>query len=148
MRLHRITSQSILGGVCAGLADYLRMPVELIRVVFVILVFVTGIGIPLYLLLWFLLPTENTVQQASGFTSQEWAYRGRQFGQEMNDMFTRRRENTLRLLGLGLVILGGMALVRIFVPHIFTWVDRLNGPIVLIILGGILLYLAFKGGRK
>ncbi|MCE5209357.1 MAG: PspC domain-containing protein [Chloroflexi bacterium] len=148
MKLHRITSEAMLGGVCAGLAYYLGVPVLLVRLVFIVLVFVSGIGIFAYLLLWFLLPTENTVRAEMGFTSQEWASRGQQFGQEVNDLFTRRRENTLRLLGIVLVILGIQALLRIFVPNIFTWIDKLNGPLTLMVLGGILLFLAFKRGRK
>ncbi len=148
MKLHRITSEAMLGGVCAGLAYYLGVPVLFVRLVFILLVFVTGLGVFAYLLLWFLLPTENTVRAEMGFTSQEWASRGRKFGQEVNDLFTRRRENTLRLLGVGLVIMGILAFLRIFVPDIFTWIDKLNGPLTLIVLGGILLFLAFKGGRK
>lgn len=148
MKLHRITSEGMLGGVCAGLAYYLGIPVLLVRLVFVILVFVPGIGILLYLLLWFLLPNENSVRTQMGYSSQEWAYRGQQFGQEVNDMFTKRRENTLRLMGVGLVILGIIAMMKIFIPKIFMWVDKLNTPVFLIVLGGILLYLAFKGGRK
>lgn len=148
MKLHRITSQAILGGVCAGLGEYLKLPVLMVRIIFVILVFMPGMGVFLYVLLWFLLPTENSIRAEMGFTSQEWASRGRTFGQEVNDIFTKRRENTLRLLGVGLVIMGALAILRIFVPDIFIWIDKLNGPFVLITLGGLLLFLAFKGGRK
>lgn len=148
MNLHRITSEAWLGGVCAGLAFYLGIPVAIVRLMFVVLVFVPGIGILLYALLWFLLPNENTVRASSGYTSRDWAMRGQQFSQEISDAFNRRRENTLRLIGAGLVVMGILAVIRIFVPALFTWIDRLNGPILLIVLGAIFLFLAFKRNRK
>ncbi len=148
MNLHRITSEAWLGGVCAGLAFYLGIPVSIVRLIFVVLVFVPGIGILLYALLWFLLPNENTVRTPMGYTSRDWSMRGQQFSQEISDAFNRRRENTLRLIGGGLVLMGILAVIRIFVPRVFTWIDRLNGPLLLIVLGAILLFLAFRGNRK
>jgi phage shock protein C len=147
MKLYRVTSEAVLGGVCAGLARYLNIPVAVVRLIFIILVFMPGIGVILYLALWFLLPPETRIRTEAGFTSQEWAARGQQFGQEVNELFTRRRENTLRLIGGGLVLLGLLAFVRVFAPDIFNWIDRLNGPILLIVLGAVLLVLAFKGKK-
>src|SRR5438067_971776 len=49
-------SDRIVGGVCAGLAVYFGVDPLLVRVVFVILALVPpGIGILLYLVLWFLM---------------------------------------------------------------------------------------------
>ncbi len=145
-RLHRIRAGSMLGGVCTGLAQYLKMDVTLVRAVFVLLAILPGIGVMLYLILWFLLSTGENI--GAGYSAQDMSARGRQFGHEVSEVFTRRRENTIRLIGIGLVVMGGLALLRIFIPGVFAWVERLSAPAALILLGGALLYFAYKGGRQ
>src|SRR5947209_5413007 len=54
-RLHRSTGDSMLGGVCGGLAEYSGIDPLLWRVGFVALA-VMGPGVPVYLLLWVFLP--------------------------------------------------------------------------------------------
>ena len=46
----------ILGGVCAGLAEGLRLDPLWVRLLFVLLVFLQGLGIFLYVVLWLVLP--------------------------------------------------------------------------------------------
>ena len=46
----------ILGGVCAGLAEGLRIDPLWIRLLFVLLVFLQGLGVFLYVVLWLVLP--------------------------------------------------------------------------------------------
>lgn len=60
MRLHRRRSGRMLGGVAAGLADYFDVDPVLIRIGFVVLAFVGGLGVPLYLAGWALVPDEET----------------------------------------------------------------------------------------
>ena len=55
-RLLRSSTDKKLGGVCAGLADYLDMDVTLVRVLWVLVVLCGGAGILLYLILWLVLP--------------------------------------------------------------------------------------------
>ena len=55
--------------------------------------------------------------------------RGRRFGREVSDVFVKRRENTIRLAGIGLILLGLVAMVRIFIPKVFFWIDRISGPL-------------------
>ena len=56
-RLYRSTSQRMLGGVAAGLASYLRIDPNVVRLIFLVLAFVTGGGFALvYMLLWLLIP--------------------------------------------------------------------------------------------
>jgi phage shock protein C len=58
-------SDRILGGVCSGLAAYFGLDVLLVRVVFVILgVAPPGIGIILYLVLWFLMEPPQGIAAA------------------------------------------------------------------------------------
>ena len=60
MRLHRRRGGRMLGGVAAGLADYFDVDPVLVRVGFVVLAFVGGLAVPLYLAGWALIPDEDT----------------------------------------------------------------------------------------
>jgi phage shock protein PspC (stress-responsive transcriptional regulator) len=50
----------MLGGVAAGLADYFDVDPTLVRIGFVVLAFVGGLAVPLYLAGWALIPDEDT----------------------------------------------------------------------------------------
>lgn len=60
LRLHRRRGGRMLGGVAAGLADYFDVDPVLIRIGFVVLTFVGGLAVPLYLAGWVLIPDEDT----------------------------------------------------------------------------------------
>ena len=60
MRLHRRRGGRMLGGVAAGLADYFDVDPVLVRIGFVVLTFVGGLAVPLYLAGWALIPDEDT----------------------------------------------------------------------------------------
>ncbi len=57
-----------LGGVCSGLAVHLRLPVALVRVLFVCLA-AFGVGIGVYLWLWVTVPEDTPEASASGTLS-------------------------------------------------------------------------------
>jgi phage shock protein PspC (stress-responsive transcriptional regulator) len=60
-RLFRDTDNAILAGVAAGFANYLGIDALLVRLIFIILVFVTvGWGVLVYILLWLLVPEART----------------------------------------------------------------------------------------
>ena len=55
----RSRSNSMLGGVCGGLANYFGIDPTLARILWVILTIVSfGAGVIGYLLIWFLVPKE------------------------------------------------------------------------------------------
>ena len=60
MRLHRVRPGSMVGGVAAGLADYLDIDPTLVRVGFVALALMGGIAVPIYLAGWLLIPDEGS----------------------------------------------------------------------------------------
>ncbi len=62
-KLYRDTDNGKVGGVSAGLAAYLNTDVTLIRVLFIVGLFVGGISFILYPLLWILLPEAKTVSE-------------------------------------------------------------------------------------
>ncbi|MBT3220791.1 MAG: PspC domain-containing protein [Proteobacteria bacterium] len=56
LRLHRPSEGRVLAGVCAALAQYLKLDVNFIRLAFLVLSLASGLGIIVYLLLWILSP--------------------------------------------------------------------------------------------
>ena len=58
-QLYRTKKNAILGGVCQGLAEYLRLDVIWVRVYFFLLVLATGLGFLVYLALWVIMPRED-----------------------------------------------------------------------------------------
>ena len=59
-RLMRDPNKKLIGGVCAGLAKYLNMDVNLVRILAVVITLFTGIPIVLYLIALFVMPEEGT----------------------------------------------------------------------------------------
>jgi len=59
-RLQRAVDGRILGGVAAGLSEYLDIDICVVRIGFVALGLLGGIAIPLYLAGWLLIPEEGT----------------------------------------------------------------------------------------
>ncbi len=59
-RLYRDENDKVLGGVCAGLANYFGIDVTIVRVIFVVLAISFGFGLITYLILWIALPSSAT----------------------------------------------------------------------------------------
>ncbi len=57
-KLHRSTSNSIIAGVCGGLAEWLGWSPTMVRILYVIISVVSAAfpGILVYLILWFVMP--------------------------------------------------------------------------------------------
>jgi phage shock protein PspC (stress-responsive transcriptional regulator) len=51
-----------IGGVCAGLARYFDADVTLIRVLFLIVAFCTGVGFLAYLVAWIVIPSDHGLE--------------------------------------------------------------------------------------
>lgn len=60
-KLYRDKAEGKVDGVCAGLSDYFKIDVTVLRVIAAILVFWYGTGLGLYLVLWILLPDKGEV---------------------------------------------------------------------------------------
>ena len=50
------SNNKMIGGVCAGIADYLGLDPTIVRIVWVLMLFLAGFGILLYLILWIIMP--------------------------------------------------------------------------------------------
>ena len=63
-KLYRNRSDKILAGVCGGLARYLNLDATVVRLLFVLLFFLGGHGLLIYLILWILMPVEPQLTPA------------------------------------------------------------------------------------
>ena len=59
-RLERSKSNRVLGGVCAGVANYLNMDPTLVRVLTVVISLFTGVPVILYIIALFVIPEEGS----------------------------------------------------------------------------------------
>ena len=57
-RLYRSKTDTMIGGVCAGLANYLNIDPTIVRLVFVLMLLLGGHGLLVYLILWLVIPQE------------------------------------------------------------------------------------------
>ncbi|NPA44431.1 MAG: PspC domain-containing protein [Chlorobi bacterium] len=69
---HKITKQetsngfkrsrnNILGGVCAGIGEWLNIDPIIVRILFIIAAFFKGFIIPIYIILWIIIPSDNKI---------------------------------------------------------------------------------------
>lgn len=56
-KLRRSSSQRVIGGVCGGIAEYFGVDVSAVRVLTFLLIFLGGISLWLYIILWIAIPS-------------------------------------------------------------------------------------------
>jgi phage shock protein PspC (stress-responsive transcriptional regulator) len=130
--MYRIKNQdSILGGVCLGLANYLKTDVTLVRAVFVILFFTPlPIGIA-YLVLWAILPKYYSELSIENFNNQNFNENNNQ----NSTIMSSQNRNGNMVGGLILIILGAIFSFKTFFDiNLFSYMKNL-WPLILIGLG-------------
>jgi len=75
--LRRPIHDRMLAGVATGLADQLGVDPTIVRIAMVVLVFIGGAGIPLYLAGWLLIPEEGSDQSLASELVQSVSARSR-----------------------------------------------------------------------
>lgn len=53
------SNNKMIGGVCAGLAEYLDLDPTIVRIVWVLMVFFAGFGGLLYVISWLVMPKQQ-----------------------------------------------------------------------------------------
>jgi len=150
---HRSGTQKLIGGVCGGLAEYLRIDPLIVRILFVILAVTTGFGLAAYLIMWVLVPASDSKglcqEEIVRSNVEEISDRAREMGKEARQAFNRpggparwrsQGNSSKRFLvgGLALVTVGLLTLLGNL--GLLWWFDlRKLWPLLLIALGSILL---------
>jgi phage shock protein PspC (stress-responsive transcriptional regulator) len=62
--LYRDIYNAKIAGICAGLSNYFHTDVLVIRILFLVFLFIGGFGLPLYIILWIVIPkTSSTIDR-------------------------------------------------------------------------------------
>ncbi len=69
-KLTRSRSNQMIGGVCAGLGEYLKIDPTVIRLIFILLFILGGHGLLIYLILWIIMPIEPEIVPSPAQTPQ------------------------------------------------------------------------------
>lgn len=70
-RLTRSNTDRLLAGVCGGIAAYLGVDSTLVRLAFIVLLLASGIGLPMYLILWVIMPLATDVNKSGSTIVQD-----------------------------------------------------------------------------
>ena len=62
-KLFRSKERNVLGGVCMGLSSYFGIDVAIIRLLFVLSIFIGGAGLIIYIILWIITPEAKTITE-------------------------------------------------------------------------------------
>jgi phage shock protein PspC (stress-responsive transcriptional regulator) len=108
-RLMRSETDKMIAGVCGGIAAYLGIDAVFVRLAFLLLVFASGIGILLYLVLMIIMPSESNLEQPASRIVQDNID---QFGDDLNHGIKRVKGHPQgRTLAAGLLIVFGLFLL-------------------------------------
>ena len=140
-RLYRSPTEHRIAGICGGLAEYFNVDPVLVRVIFVILFFLSGIGLLVYIILWLVVPVrekeEGTVEVITPGGQEEVVSEPSKTEESTKAMKKHNLLGGIILIGLG----------AIFLAENFLPVYRLNKfwPLLLIIFG---LAILWKSGKR
>ncbi len=161
-KLYRCRSSRIIFGVCCGLARYFELDPIIVRLVFVLCLFIPGLSgaaLLAYIILAIIIPVEGSASVTTEQTVKENLNEIRDTANDLGEKIRnncdsenasheerlRRRNNILTLLGGFLILLGVLAFLSTL--NIFWWFrwDFL-GPVVLIVIG--VLFIISTARRK
>ncbi|HSD84111.1 MAG TPA: PspC domain-containing protein [Anaerolineae bacterium] len=151
-RLYRSTSDRMIAGVCGGLGKYFNVDATIVRAIFLLLLFMGGGGIPLYLVLWIIIPDEQrldaSLNEVMRANTQELAQSARDFGQSMREAVGPSSGEAVQPASRNGPVI--FAVVLIFLGVWFLLQNLLHidlgqlWPVILIIIGLALLLPAWR----
>lgn len=138
-RLYRLPERGIVAGVAAGLAEYLKMDVTVMRLLFIVAIFITnGLAIIVYFVAVLVMPTpEEEALNSKNVNSKVEGL--------VQDIETSVGSSGARKwIGLGLIVFGIWTLGQVLLPGFIVLNWNIVWPALLIIIG---LYVLTKGRR-
>lgn len=134
-KLYRSRKFRVIGGVASGLAEYFSLDPVLMRVIFVVISLMHGIGILLYIILWIVIPEEPfevAYQIKPEDTSQSSSSE-----KTIEELARSHNGKGRTIIGIILIVVGLLFLAERLIPT-FCYEDIL--PITLIIIGAVLIW--------
>jgi phage shock protein C len=134
-KLYRSRKDSMIAGVCGGIAEYFEIDSTLVRLLTILIVFLGGVGVLAYIIAWIVIP-ENPEHKMNDKEYER---------DEEKDITGKEEKNNKHIWGgLILIFLGLFFLLRSFFPRFFIisfW------PIALVIIGIVLIIQSFIGRK-
>ncbi len=135
-RLYRSESGRVLGGVCAGLGNFLGIDPILIRIFFIVWTVLGEFSVLIYILLWVIVPSDTSSDADGTFQINDLGARFHQMGREIGEISRQPNSELIIFTGLGLIAWGAYYLVRRLVPYLDLWAySQYLWPAMLIIAG-------------
>jgi len=142
-RLMRSETNKMFAGVCGGIATYLGIDAVFVRLAFILLIFASGIGILLYLILMILMPSESNLDSPSSQVIQNNVDR---FGNDVSSGVDKMRQHPQGpTIAAGLLILLGLYFLLENVGWLYWFNSQWLWPVAIIGLG---LYLLVRRNRS
>lgn len=141
-RLFRSRTDSMIAGVCGGLAEYFDIDSSLVRVGLLLFTFAGGAGFIAYIILWIIVPQKSissSVAETEGGTAPSESA-------EEIDSEAIRRDKGVFLVGIVLTLLGVLLLMNNYLP--FSWLSFGRLWPLLIIFIGIMIIVKGSSGKE
>jgi len=145
-KLYRDVHRKMIGGVCAGLAEYFDTDVTVFRLLFVFAFFIAGVGFIPYIIMWIVLPPRdyNPFTTPSDPLTVNYMMPPVQPGSPFVNMPPKRRSNGGLIAGVILILIGASYLLNEF-DIIPDWDYGRLWPVILVAIG---VSLIFAGQKK
>ncbi len=138
-KLYRSRTDSMIAGVCGGLAEYFDIDASLVRVGAVLFTLAWGSGILAYVILWLIVaqkPLESSVMESEG--GQKEAVKA----DESNEL---ERDKGVLFVGIILTVLGFLLLMNNYLS--FAWLSFRRLWPLLIIFVGLMIIMKGSGSK-
>lgn len=141
-RITKSKTDKVIDGVCGGIAEYFGIDSVIVRLVFIVLVFLNGIGLLLYIILVIIMPNAEQAGQPPKETIQENVQeigeRVKETGEGLGHAFSKNIEekHSKRAVWFGiiLILLGIFFLLENL--HLIPRIDKdLLWPAIIIFVG-------------
>jgi phage shock protein PspC (stress-responsive transcriptional regulator) len=144
LRLYRDADNQILGGVCAGIANYFNIDPIFIRLAFGLSIFLGGFGVVLYIILWICIPEARTTAQKVEMTGGRLTISAIQ--KKIDDVVppAKRKSMIAKILAFPFQIIGTVlrAAARV-IKFLLPVVARIAGAFVTIVCAFVIASLTF-----
>ncbi len=151
-RLYRSQSDRMIAGVCGGLAEYFDIDPTIVRVIAILLIFASGLGILAYIILAIVIPSESskatepkdTIKENVEEMKETASKLGRELQSTMagkeddSEEVAKVRHRRRNLFGIIIIVLGVIFLLGSF--DFFWWFSWGNlWPLVLVAIGMLII---------
>jgi phage shock protein C len=150
-RLYRSRKDGLIAGVCGGLAEYFDVDPSLVRLVFILAIFLGGAGLVVYIVAWLIVPENPEQSPTASFVKnqqmkEEVVGELRRLGSSLAEKFEatvedgeeRPERRSTVFVGLALIVIGAAFFLKNFIPWLALeslWPVLLIGVGVLLLIG-------------